>query len=151
MQINAEPRESMRFAGKVWVFSEDELADGGRRILDLDDDYVVVLRRADAFVAFNNACPHLRLPLYEYPERAEGVDLPIPAASQVTDDLGVICRWHESCFDLQTGEVRTWCDKLNEDGTSQGMEHLGDISKNRTPLQIFPCRVQDGYVWVSLD
>ncbi|GIS90628.1 MAG: hypothetical protein CM1200mP20_06690 [Pseudomonadota bacterium] len=31
------------------------------------------------------------------------------------------------------------------------MEYLGDISKNRTALQIFPCRTDKGYIWLSLD
>ncbi len=149
----AEPRETMRFAGKQWVrvLRDDELADGGRRVLDFADFYVVVLRQADAVVAFNNACPHLHLPFFEYPEHTERGDLPVPAASSLTGDLGVVCRWHQSCFDLQTGEIRAWCDRLNQDGTSPGMEYLGDISKNRDRLQIFPCRRQDGFVWVSFD
>ena len=150
---DVEPRESMRFAGREWVrvFGDDELGDCERRILEFDDCYVVVLRRADTFVAFNNACPHLRLPLFERQETSAGDDSPVPAASSLTDDLGIICRWHQSCFDLQTGEIRSWCEALNADGTSAGMEHLGDISKNRTLLQVFPCRVQDGFVWISLD
>jgi len=149
----AEPRETMRFAGKRWVrvLRDDELVDGDRRIVEFADFYVVVLRRAGAVVAFNNACPHLHLPFFEYPERSERGDVPIAAASSVSDDFGVVCRWHQSCFDLHTGEIRTWCDTLNQDGTSPGMEYLGDISKNRNRLQVFPCRVQDGYVWVSLD
>lgn len=147
------PRESMRFAGKDWVrvFGDEELGDGERRVLEFDDCYVVVLRRADSFVAFNNACPHLHLPLFEHQETSGGGDSPAAAASSLTDDLGIVCRWHQSCFDLQTGEIRSWCEKLNQDGTTPGMEYLGDISKNRARLQIFPCRVHDGYVWVSLD
>jgi nitrite reductase/ring-hydroxylating ferredoxin subunit len=150
---DVEQRESMRFAGKDWVrvFGDDELADGERRILEFEDCYVVILRRADTFVAFNNACPHLHLPLFELRETSGGDDSPTSAPSSFTDDLGIICRWHQSCFDLQTGEIRSWCEKLNEDGTTPGMEYLGDISKNRASLQIFPCRVQDGYVWISLD
>ena len=150
---DVEPRESMRFAGKDWVrvFGDGELGDGERRVLEFENCYVVVLRRADTFVAFNNACPHLHLPLFEQRETSGENDSPAAAASSLTDDLGIVCRWHQSCFDLQTGEIRNWCEKLNQDGTASGMEHLGDLSKNRTRLQIFPCRVQDGYVWVSLD
>jgi nitrite reductase/ring-hydroxylating ferredoxin subunit len=102
-------------------------------------------------MAFNNACPHLHLPLFEHQETSGGDGSPTAAASSLTDDLGIVCRWHQSCFDLQTGDIRSWCENLNQDGTSPGMEHLGDISKNRNRLQIFPCRVQDGYVWISLD
>ena len=73
------------------------------------------------------------------------------ADSAVTEDLGIVCRWHNSCYDLQTGEIRDWCPLLNEDGAAPGMEHAGDISKNQPPLDVFQCRVADGQLWISLD
>jgi hypothetical protein len=30
------------------------------------------------------------------------------------------------------------------------MEQLGDISKNRAPLQVLPCREEGGHIWVGL-
>ncbi len=159
--LNAgERRETMRYAGKQWirVFAEDELAAGEHRILRFDDFDVVVVRGEEGHYAFNNACPHLRLPLWEPREMVEGdlgcypgTDTPRPINSTVTDDRGVICRWHHSCFDLQTGDVRDWAIKLQEDGTSAGQEYLGDISKNRMKLTVYPCRVDDGYLWIALD
>jgi class 3 adenylate cyclase len=137
--LNAgELREIVQFAGKKWVrlFVEDELA----------------------LNAFNNACPHLHLPLFERRALAEGAlgnypgtDTPRPIYSTFTEDRGVVCRWHHSCFDLQTGEVRDWATRLQDDGTSQGWEFLGDISKNRTKLPVYACRIYDGYLWVALD
>jgi len=151
--LNArQMRDTMQFAGKSWVrvFGEDELKPGEHRILEFDDCDVVVLRGPDTYHAFNNACPHLRLPLFEH-RLAEGVESPRPARSLMTDDLGVICRWHESCFDLQTGEIRSWCELLNNDGTPPGLEYLGDVSKNRNRLTIYGCRLHDGDLWISLD
>jgi nitrite reductase/ring-hydroxylating ferredoxin subunit len=63
----------------------------------------------------------------------------------------VVCRWHQSCFDLQTGEIREWAVKLQEDGTSPGMEFLGDISKNKARLKVYPCRLDDGHLWITLE
>ncbi len=80
-------------------------------------------------------CPHLNLPLND---------------SELTADGGIVCRWHRSCFDLATGEIRNWCEGLAEDGTSPGMEGLGNISKNRRPMTILPVRVADGEIWVAL-
>jgi nitrite reductase/ring-hydroxylating ferredoxin subunit len=80
-----------------------------------------------------------------------GTQTPRPANSTITDDLGVVCRWHHSCFDLQTGEVRDWATRLQDDGTSPGWEFLGDLSKNRTKLTVYPCRVHDGDVWIALE
>ncbi len=145
--------ETMLFAGKNWVraFAEDELAIGERRILDFEDCDVVVIRGADAYHAFNNACPHLHLPFYERRVLAEGDELPLPADSTITDDLGVVCRWHQSCFDLQTGDIRDWATKLQEDGTAPGQEYLGDISKNQAKMTVYACRIHDGYLWIALE
>ena len=148
-----EVLETMRFAGKNWVrvFAEDELAIGERRIIEFEDCDVVVRRGEEGYHAFNNACPHLNLPFYERRVFAAGEAPPIPADSTITDDLGVVCRWHQSCFDLQTGDIRDWAAKLNEDGTAPGQEYLGDLSKNRTRLTIYPCRIHDGHLWITLE
>jgi nitrite reductase/ring-hydroxylating ferredoxin subunit len=74
----------------------------------------------------------------------------VPRDSQLTDDLGLVCRWHETCFDIQTGAVRAWTPTLQTDGTSPGWEFIGDISKNRTPIAPLPCLVRDGALWVAL-
>lgn len=156
----ASMRDTMQFAGKKWVrlLAEDELALDEWRIVGLEDYDVVVLRAADGYHAFNNACPHLHLPLFDRRALAEGAlgnyagtDTPRPINSWFTEDRGVVCRWHCSCFDLQTGEVREWATRLQEDGTSPGWEFLGDISKNRMKLTVYACRVHDGDVWIALD
>ena len=145
--------ETMVFAGKNWVrvFAEDELEIGERRIVEFEDLDVVVRRGEESYHAFNNACPHLKLPFYERRVLAPGEELPVPADSTITDDLGVICRWHQSCFDLLSGDIREWAAKLNADGTTPGQEYLGDISKNRTRLTTYPCRIHDGHLWITLD
>lgn len=159
--LNAgEVRETMRLGGKNWVraFAEDELAVDQRRILAFENCDVVVLRTAEAYYAFNNACPHLHLPLFDTRALADGglgdnagTDTPRPIDSTFTDDRGVVCRWHLSCFDLQTGEVRDWATRLRDDGTSPGQEYLGDVSKNRAGLTVYPCRIHDGHLWIALD
>ena len=153
--LNArEHRDSMRFAGKNWVrvLADNELAIGERRILDFDDCDVVVVRGADGYYAFNNACPHLHLPLYERRILAEGDELQLPhTESTITDDLGLVCRWHQSCFDLHTGEVREWATTLQEDGTPPGNELIGDVSKNRAKLTVYPCRIHDGHLLIALE
>ena len=159
--LNAvELRETVQFAGKKWVrlFAEDELALNEWRIVTMEDYDVVVLRGDDGYFTFNNACPHLHLPLFDHRALASGelgcypgTDTPRPINSTITDDRGVVCRWHCSCFDLQTGEVREWATRLQEDGTSQGWEFLGDVSRNRMKLTVYACRIHDGYLWIALE
>jgi class 3 adenylate cyclase/nitrite reductase/ring-hydroxylating ferredoxin subunit len=150
----AEQQKTERLAGREWMrlFPEDELAVGEQRMLSLERCDVVVHRSPRGYVAFNNACPHMRLPFYdrEAPRPEHLAYLP-PQSSEVTDDLGIVCRWHRSCYDLQTGQVRDWCPALNPDGTSIGYEFAGDLSKNPAPLLTFQCRVADGHLWISID
>jgi nitrite reductase/ring-hydroxylating ferredoxin subunit len=153
--LNARPvRGSERHAGRTWLhaFAEDALVVGERRIIDLERCDVVVYRAPNGYLAFNNACPHVRLPFFDpRPPAAEHRAMLPPRQSVVTEDLGVVCRWHGSCYDLQTGEIRVWCPLLNEEGAALGYEFLGDISKNLAPLEVFPCRIADGQLWISLE
>ena len=149
-----------RFAGRQWtrLAGQEEIGDGERRVFELAAFDLVVLRLGKTFFAFNNACPHLHLPFFEKRDAEKigvfknpGTGREIPRDSRLTDDRALVCRWHESCFDLHTGEAREWARTLQADGTSRGQEHLGDISKNPAPMKLFPCLVKDGALWVALE
>jgi len=148
----AAERDTKRVAGREWsrLIAADEMRDGARRIFEFPDLDLVVMRRDGCFHAFNNACPHINLPLFNRASNLSDPEKLRPDESQ-TSDGEVVCRWHQSRFDLLTGEVISWCDTLGEDGTSAGMECLGDIPKNRSPLRIYRTRVEDGQLWVFFD
>jgi class 3 adenylate cyclase/nitrite reductase/ring-hydroxylating ferredoxin subunit len=154
-----EFRETMQYAGKKWdrVFPTDELAKDEWRIVEFGDIDVVILRLDEGYHAFNNACPHMHIPLYERRPLKEGDigwfpdgSAPRPLYSTITLDRGIKCRWHHSCFDLQTGEVREWATRLADDGTSPGWEFIGDVSRSRNKLTVHSTRVFDDHVWISL-
>jgi class 3 adenylate cyclase/nitrite reductase/ring-hydroxylating ferredoxin subunit len=150
-ELNArELRDTMYFAGRDWIraFAEDELTVGEHRILEFENFDAVVVRSPKGYHAFSNACPHLKLPLYERRMIASD-NLPLPRDSCVTEELTLVCRWHHSSYDLQTGEIKSWCAALNPDGTPSGYEFIGDVSKNRAPLMLFACRIHEGYLWIS--
>jgi len=46
---------------------------------------------------------------------------------------------------------RMWAGALAADGTAVGHEYAGDVSKNQRPLTIFPVRVSESSIWVSLE
>ena len=127
-----------RYAGRDWirVLPEADLPVGGQRLVELPRLDILLVRTERRIHAINNACPHLRLPLLE---------------STVTGDDTIVCRWHESSFDLNTGEIIRWCRALTDDGMVEGSEDLGNLSKNRAPVMPFPVRVHHGYVWVSIE
>ena len=141
-----------RFAGRDWtlLMNASDLRDGGHEVFAFDDFDLVLLRREGQFFAFNNACPHVNLPLFNRHDKLAEPDKLRPDES-TSDGTELVCRWHMSRFDLSTGEVISWCDALKEDGTPEGMEMVGDISKNRCPLRLFPVHVASGEVWVALD
>ena len=155
-----ESRETLFFSGRTWtrMFPKDELEDGTHRVVPFEDRDVVVTRDKDTYFAFNNACPHLHIPLFEpRPEIEEGslgyfpgTDRLRPLYSTVTESRGLICRWHNSCFDLQTGEIREWTPSL-ENGMSPGWEFIGEMSKNPSKLKVYPCYIHEGYLWIALD
>jgi class 3 adenylate cyclase/nitrite reductase/ring-hydroxylating ferredoxin subunit len=158
-QLGAQDRrETTRFAGREWtrLAGQDEIGDGERRVFELEAFDLVVLRKGERYFAFNNACPHLNAAFFEKRDLGKNgfirspTGREIPLDSRLTDDLGLVCRWHESCFDLQTGEAREWAPTLQADGTSKGWEFLGDLSKNRAPIKPLPCLVRDGFLWVAL-
>lgn len=153
-----DSRETMRFAGKEWtrLGAQDEIGEGERKVFEMDGFDLVVMRRGEKYFACNNSCPHMHAPFFEKRDLAETgvIKSPtgrlIPRDSILTDDLGLVCRWHESCFDMQTGAARNWAPRLQADGTSPGWEFLGDMSKNRSPIKPLPCLIKDGFLWVAL-
>jgi class 3 adenylate cyclase/nitrite reductase/ring-hydroxylating ferredoxin subunit len=155
-----DSRDTLHFAGRQWtrLAGSDEIGDGERRVFEFEKFDLVVIRKGERYFACNNACPHLNLPFFEKrPQEPtgeiahHGPGRVVPRDSWLTEDLGLVCRWHESCFDIQTGAVRTWTPTLQADGTSQGWEFIGDISKNRSSIRPLPCLVRDGSLWVALD
>jgi class 3 adenylate cyclase/nitrite reductase/ring-hydroxylating ferredoxin subunit len=142
--------EVVKLGGKTWhkAVRLDSLVDGEPKVLEFPGLYAVLLKKGGRVFAFNNACPHLKLPLFDQTPSTTG---PTRSASRV-DDKGVInCRWHESRFDLASGAIVGWCEALNDDGISPTMPMLGDISKNRAPLNLIPLREEADHIWLALD
>ena len=129
-----------RHAGKTWtaVLSEDELPAASRKLVEMEAFDLLLIRSGENIFAFNNACPHLHFPLKD---------------SDVTEEGVLVCKWHQSCFDLFTGDIKAWCPGLDPDGTPKNaqLKPLGNLSKNRTPLTVFPARVDEGKIWVALE
>ena len=71
----------------VSVLREEDLPEGERRLVEVGNHSVLVLRHEGRIYAVASACPHMRLPLRR--AKVEG---------------GTIeCPWHHSAFDMETG------------------------------------------------
>jgi len=71
-------------------FRIDELAPGNITLVEVDEENVAVYNVDGKFYATSEACTH-----------AEG-----PLSDGWLEGKIVTCPWHDSCFDVTTGEVR---------------------------------------------
>ena len=93
------------------------------------EDALLVLSYQGKVYAFEDRCPHMRLPL---------------ANATVQNGCELQCPWHHSRFALDSGEVRAWAPWPNLVGP-----FLGALRKRRG-LQTFSAKVLKGWVWVGV-
>jgi nitrite reductase/ring-hydroxylating ferredoxin subunit len=111
------------------VLREGDLAEGERRVVEVDDRPLLLVQHQGEIYAVARSCPHLRLSL----ERGT-----------ITDDGAIVCPWHHSAFDLESGDVKEWSPWPPGLGRV-----LGTVSREKT-LTTFPTRREDGHIWVNL-
>jgi nitrite reductase/ring-hydroxylating ferredoxin subunit len=115
--------------GWTKVLATEELAADGRQVVKIAGRSLLLLNHGGQIYAVNNICPHLKLPLKK---------------GKITEDGAIVCPWHRSSFDLETGNVKTWCPWPPAVGTI-----LGKVS-SESPLPVFPTRIEEGQIWVEL-
>lgn len=113
-----------------WIeaFPEQELKEGDRRLVKISARRVLVIRFKDKLYAIESNCPHMRFPLKD---------------ARLTDDNGIICPFHHSAFDLESGDVKEWAPWPPGFGPV-----LGAMVRKRV-LVTFPVKVEDGSIWIS--
>jgi nitrite reductase/ring-hydroxylating ferredoxin subunit len=111
------------------VLNESELPDGSRQVVKIGQLAVLLLRHDNKIHAVNNKCPHLGLPLQK---------------GSITDDA-LVCPWHKSGFDLNTGDVKAWSP------WPPGLGKLLGCIKKETAMTVYPTKVEDGSIWVQCD
>ena len=111
------------------ALAADELTPGTRQVVKLAERSLLLLNESGTIHAVDSICPHLKLSLKK---------------SKVTADGSLVCPWHRSEFDLETGSVKSWCPFPPVVGNM-----LGKISSEKT-LGVYPTKVEDGQVLVDL-
>ncbi|MBN1639596.1 MAG: Rieske (2Fe-2S) protein [Anaerolineae bacterium] len=112
----------------VSVLREENLPEGERRVVEVGDHSILVLRHDGRVYAVASACPHMRLPL----KRAK------------VEHGTIECPWHHSAFSLETGDVEAWTPWPPAVGRM-----LGALSREKA-LPVFPAKIEEGQIWVGV-
>jgi nitrite reductase (NADH) small subunit len=125
------PDAERRGSARDWraVATVSEIPVGERKIVDLDGQSIGVFHVGDEFVAILNMCPHEFAPVCL--GRVGGTTLPSQPGEWNWGREGEIlsCPWHGWEFELLTGKA---------------------LFANRPRLRLFPVKIENGQVFVSL-
>ena len=90
------------------VCPEEEIADGGRKVVASGDKEIGIFRVKGALHAWHNMCPHRQGPICQgriYPEVVEPIDenCEVRTLQYNEANMHVACPWHGWEFNLETG------------------------------------------------
>jgi nitrite reductase/ring-hydroxylating ferredoxin subunit len=122
--------DSFSRAPQKWAVARvDEIAPGGRKIVEVEGRSIGLFNLHGTFVAVLNVCPHQLAPVCR--GRQGGTTLPSPPGEFRWGREGEIlaCPWHGWEFDLLTGKA---------------------LADGRRHLRLFPVTVEDETVFITL-
>lgn len=112
----------------VKVFPVNEVPQESRRVIEVGQYKILVIHIDGKFFAVENRCPHLNLPLKN---------------GKLTEDHGIVCPFHRSAFDLETGDVKEWSPWPPVVGKA-----LASLAREKA-LPVFKTQELDGWLWIS--
>lgn len=110
------------------VFPVDEVPENTRRVVDVGEYKVLVIHTGGKFFAVNNQCPHMKFPLKN---------------GKLTEDHAIVCPFHRSAFDLESGDVKEW-----SPWPPVMSKMLGAIAREKA-LPVFETLEKDGWLWIA--
>lgn len=106
---------------------EKSLPDNGRRVVDMRGTAVLLLRLEGRVHAIANACPHMRFSL---------------KGGRIVDGA-IVCPFHHSAFDLETGNVKEWSPWPPLVGPL-----MGNVVREKA-LTIYNVKIEDGFIFIE--
>ena len=119
---------------KTKVARMAELAEGQRLCLTASGVKLVLIRKNGGVFAIENKCPHLGLPLGR--GKIEGGQ--------------IVCPFHGSRFDIETGENKDWVSSIAGMAIPQWTRGLLAMGKKPQPVRTFKVSVENQDVLVEL-
>ena len=101
-----------------------------RQVLVIAGQKILFIWHKDQVHAVQSQCPHLKLPLIK---------------GTITEDDSLICPFHKSEFDLNTGSTKCWSPWPPVIGN-----WLGKLSKEKN-LKIYPTQIENGQILVDIN
>jgi len=123
---------------KVRLGSVSELGDGQLHTVDAGGTTLVVGLAGDSLCAARNRCPHLGFSLTRGPGGLR------------YDDGVVTCPWHNSRFDLETGENLDWAPGFAGRDLPSWSRRLIALGRKPAPLSTYVVTVDGDDVYVEL-
>jgi nitrite reductase/ring-hydroxylating ferredoxin subunit len=124
--------------GRVRIGSVADFADGELHTVDAGGTSVVVGLSGESLCAARNRCPHLGLSLTKGPGGLRY------AAGEV------VCPWHNSRFDLASGENLDWAPGFAGRDMPRWSRRMIALGRKPSPLTTYAVTVEDDDVYVEL-
>jgi nitrite reductase/ring-hydroxylating ferredoxin subunit len=112
----------------IKVITLESLQPGGREVVQVGDRKILVLNQENQYYAVDSACPHLKLSLKK---------------GKITGGA-IVCPWHRSAFDLNSGEAKDWTPWPPLVGKA-----MAAVSPPK-PLTVYATRLEDGNLLVDV-
>lgn len=125
-------------SGKVRIGALDDFTDGQLHTADAAGISVIVGAVDGTLYAARNHCPHLGFSLTKGP------------GGRRFADGDVTCPWHNSRFELRTGENRDWTPGFAGTNMPRWSRRLIALGKKPAPLTTYPVTVQGEDVFVQV-
>lgn len=114
----------------IKVLPQSELPEGARQVVSVKEQPILLFWAKHQIHAVSNRCPHLRLPLLK--------------AKIIDDESTLVCPWHHSAFDVDSGDVKAWSPWPPMVG-----KMLGCLTREKA-LPVFQTKVESGSIWIDI-
>ncbi|BAY60619.1 MULTISPECIES: Rieske (2Fe-2S) protein [Calothrix] len=113
----------------IQVIAENELPPNERKVVKVENRSILLVHHNNKIYALENSCPHMKLPLKK---------------GKITEEGAIVCPFHRSAFDLNTGNPTEWIT------FPPGINKLMGLVSQEKAIAVFPTRVENGNILIGV-